>query len=174
MRTLLAIAVTLAPAMALAAGGGSVPSTDTITQCKNGEIYDADTKSCVAPKDSRLDDDARFDAARAFAYMGLTEEAFAALAAMGDQTEDRVLTYMGFTHRRAGNIDLAYDFYRKALARNPANILARSYMAQGYVQEGRLDLARAELTEIRRLGGRGTWAEVSLRLALRSGRGFAY
>jgi hypothetical protein len=42
------------------------------------------------------------------------------------------------------------------------------------VEQGEVAAARAQLSQIRARGGRGTWPEVALRLALGSGRGFAY
>jgi hypothetical protein len=45
---------------------------------------------------------------------------------------------------------------------NPDNLLARSYMGQALVEQGQVDLALAQLSEIRMRGGRGTWAETSL------------
>ena len=170
---ILAIAVG-SPGSALAVGEGGVPDTDPVRECRGGFVWDEDTKRCVLPKDNSLSDDARFDAARAYAYVGQPEHALTVLAAMTNQNADRVLTYKGFAHRKAGRLDLAQIFYAKALAQNPNNNLARSYRAQGYVEAGHLELARAELTEIRRRGGRGTWAEISLRLALDSGAGFSY
>ncbi|MEM8631063.1 MAG: tetratricopeptide repeat protein [Pseudomonadota bacterium] len=168
-------AALLTAGMAQAAGSdSSPPKTDSVKACPTGYVYDQQTKACVQPRDSRLDDSERFEAARAYAYLGRTDEAFAVLSAMTDQDDDRVLTYMGFTHRKAGNAAEAQEYYRQALDQNPDNLLARSYRAQGWVEEGKLHMARAELTEIRKRGGRGTWAELSLRLAIDAGRGFSY
>ena len=68
----------------------------------------------------------------------------------------RLLTYLGFTHRKMGNASTGLAYYQKALAVNPNNLLARSYMGQGYVASGNIELASAQLTEIRTRGGRGT------------------
>ena len=174
----LAIAATLTlPAIAYAAGGGDdrpPKPTKTTTECTNGLVWDDKLKVCVAPKESRLDDDALYGAAREFAYAGQYEHALEALAAMSDPTEDRVLTYLGFAHREAGNVALGMEYYEQAIARNPDNLLARSYMGQAFVKLGALDKARAQLTEIRVRGGRLTWAEFSLASAIRSGQGYSY
>ena len=66
------------------------------------------------------------------------------------------------------------QFYLAALRIDPDHLLARSYMGQGMVEAGDLDGARAQLSQIRASGGRGTWPEFSLRLALDRGRGFTY
>ena len=177
MRTvILATALAFPTAIFAAGSDDSTPPTPTNTtkECTNGMVWDANSKACVAPKESRLDSDTLYGAVREFAYAGKISAAQAALRAMPDQTDDRVLTYWGFTERKLGNLDAANVFYTKALTQNPDNILARSYMGQGYVESGQTDLARAELTEIRTRGGRGTWAELSLRMAIEKGAGYSY
>ena len=93
---------------------------------------------------------------------------------MSDQADDRVLTYRGFIARKSGDFAAAEAFYAAALAQNPDNLLARSYRGQGLAEIGDLVAARAELTEIRKRDGRGTWPELALRLAIENGRGFSY
>ncbi len=179
-RLLLAVLLSL-PATAFAVGFNDddeddTPPTPTVTttECEAGTVHDPETDSCVAIEDSRLDDDALYRAVRELAYAGRTSDALAALRRMSDQDEGRVLTYLGFVHRRMGDREAGLRYYRKAIALDPDNLLARSYMAQGFVEEGLTELARAELSEIRARGGRGSWAEVSLRLAIQSGRGYSY
>ena len=127
-----------------AASGTTQPTTtETTGTCKTGMIWDADTKKCVAPTESFLDDDDLFDAVREYAHAGKIEAAQTVLAAMRDQSEDRVLTYWGYTHRKSGDLELGLAYYRKALRQNPDNLLARSYMGQAFVEVGHPDAARA-------------------------------
>jgi Tfp pilus assembly protein PilF len=65
-------------------------------------------------------------------------------------------------------------YYQAALAADPDNFLARSYMGQGHAEAGEIVLAQAQLSEIRARGGRGTWAEWSLRQAIQTGSGYNY
>ena len=165
------------PSIAMAAGGGSSnppPTTPTTAKCSEGRVYDAERGGCVLIEQSSLDDDGLFAAARELAYAGRIEDARAALSLMSDQSEGRILTYRGFAARKSGDMDAAMGFYRAALAIDPANHAARSYMAQGMVEAGDLAGARAELSEMRARGGRGGWPEVSLRLAIEGGRGLSY
>ena len=176
-RLMITSAMIAAPAMAMAVGGGddTPPTpTETTTTCTNGMVWDSESKSCVEPTDSSLKDTERLDAVREFAYLGQIDDAIGVLDAMADQTSDGVLTYRGFTARKAGNMDDALVWYAKALAANPDNLLARSYMGMAYVESGEIELARAELSEIRQRGGRQTWAEVALRMAINSGQGYSY
>ncbi|MEL6167753.1 MAG: hypothetical protein AAFR35_03625 [Pseudomonadota bacterium] len=171
------IAAVLFPVAVFAAGEESPTPptpTETTVECTDGQVWDDASKSCVAPQESSLDDDTLFRAAREFAYAGQPQAAIGALEAMSDPTEDRVLTYLGFANRKLGRQDIAMGYYQAALTRNPDNLLARSYMGQGYVEIGDIALAQAQLREIRTRGGRQTWAEVSLAQAIRSGKGYSY
>lgn len=113
-------------------------------------------------------------AVRELAYAGRIEDSQSVLRLMHNQNDDLVLTYWGFTSRKLGKGDLARVYYTRALTRNPDNILARSYMGQGLVSEGRVDEAIAQWHEIQARGGTGTWAEISLREAIRTGLIYNY
>jgi Tfp pilus assembly protein PilF len=93
---------------------------------------------------------------------------------MQNPSDTLALTYYGFTHRKAGRVDLGMTYYQAALAADPDNFLARSYMGQGHAEAGEIVLAQAQLSEIRARGGRGTWAEWSLRQAIQTGSGYNY
>ena len=178
MRSLFIAGILIAaPVVAMAVGSESdtpPTPTDTTKTCTNGMIWDADSKSCVEPTDSSLNDRDRMDAVRELAYAGRIHDAERVLDAMTDQTADGVLTYRGFTARKAGRVDEAHEWYARALEANPDNLLARSYLGQAHVAEGNIQLAQAQLSEIRQRGGRTSWAELSLRMAIRSGSGYSY
>jgi tetratricopeptide (TPR) repeat protein len=86
-----------------------------------------------------------------------------------NQNDTRILTYYGFTNRKLGNVDVAFDYYNRAISADANNLLARSYMGQGLVQQGKLEEARAQLVEIRDRGGKDTYAYDALYQALKSG-----
>ena len=175
-RLILAISLVL-PAFAFAAGGDDdkpPKSTKTTAECTDGQVYDENTGKCAAPKESSLTDDELYEAVREFAYAGQLEDAMGALDAMSDQQSDRVLTYRGFVTRQMGDFEAGMSYYRAALAKNPDNLLARSYMGQAFVQVGALYEAREQLTEIRVRGGRQTWPEYALASAIRTGQGYSY
>ncbi|WP_422370484.1 tetratricopeptide repeat protein [Hoeflea sp.] len=177
MRALILTTALLFPFAAFAAGTSddSPPQpTETSTSCKNGQVWDKKTKSCVDAKESRLDDDTRYEAARELAYAGRYDDALHVLATMSDQQESRVLTYYGFTHRKAGRADLGMQYYQQALEADPDNLLARSYMGQGLVDAGEIKAARVQLAEIVARGGASSWPETSLRRAIKTGRTYNY
>ncbi len=181
MRTLvLTAALTLPlslPVPVMAAGGGNETApkpTQTIKDCRGVRVWDETKQRCVRPKKSSLNDDQLYDAVRELAYAGRYTDAQGVLDAMSDQSDDRVLTYRGFTARKLGDLELANVFYQRAIDTNPDNILARSYMGQGMVAAGYKFAAIEQLREIQARGGAGTWAETSLRKAIESGTTYNY
>lgn len=177
MRLLAALLLCALPLAALAAGGveSDPPEpTPTSTQCTKAQVWDEKTRTCVDAQSGRLDDEARFRAARELAWAGRPEEALVVLAAMREGKSDRVLTYLGFAHRKAGRLELGLANYDRALARNPDNLLARSYLGQALVEMFELSLADDQLREIRARGGAGTWAETALATAIETGETFGY
>ncbi|MCR9157794.1 MAG: hypothetical protein NXH80_11140 [Rhodobacteraceae bacterium] len=176
-RLMIAAAFATTPVLTFAAGTESdtpPTPTETTTNCTNGMVWDSDTKACVEPTDSSFNDTERMNAVRELAYAGRISDAERVLDAVEDQESDGVLTYRGFTARKAGRMNDAYTWYTRALSANPNNLLARSYMGQWHVESGNIELARAELSEIRQRGGRSTWPEMSLRMAIQSGSGYSY
>ncbi|TMV06577.1 tetratricopeptide repeat protein [Ruegeria sediminis] len=181
MRILIAAAIAFqgfafTPGTAEAAGGDSTPPkpTNTTKKCLFGRVWDANAGKCVKPNKTNFTDDELYQAVRELAYDGQYGHAQDVLRAMSDQNDDRVLTYWGFTYRKMGELELANLFYERAISANPDNILARSYMGQGFVLEGKTDLAVAQWREIKARGGEGSWAETSLRDAIRTGLTYSY
>ncbi len=172
------VAVGLVPTFAFSAGSEDSTSppktTKTTKKCWFGKVWDKETQKCVKPDESGYSQEGLINAVRELAYAGRYEDAQTVLAAMADQQDDRVLTYWGFTHRKLGDVTLGMAFYNQAIAQNPDNILARSYMGQAHVLAGEVELASLQLTEIQQRGGTGTWAEQSLSKAITTGETFSY
>jgi len=172
MRMILAAALVFVPFAASAVGSDdSEPPkpTETTTECEKGLVWDEKTKSCVKPEDQSLNDDQRFGAVRELAYAGRPDDALRVLAAMTEGETSRVMTYRGFLLRQTGQIEAGIAAYDRALALDPANILARSYYGQLLVQMDEIALATNQLAEIRTRGGAGTWAERALETAIKTG-----
>ena len=176
MRSLLLTAAFVFPVAAFAAGSEdtSPPKTTETAACAEGMVYDAAASACVVIKDSKLDDDALYEAAREYAYAERYDDALDALGAMDEKASDRILTYKGFIHRKLGDMETGMTFYNAALEMNPDNILTRSYMGQAFVELGMVEKAKTQLSEIRTRGGVGTWAELSLAEAIKTGKGYSY
>ncbi len=178
MRLILSLGMSLAltlPAFAVGSDDDSTPTpTETTMECSDGQIWDADTEACVDAEDARLDDNTLYRAVREFAYAWQPLNAQRALAAMSDQSEDRVQTYWGFTHRQLGDWDRAEAAYLEAITGNPANLLARAYYGMGLLDRGEVEAARLQLTAITDHGGAGSWPELALSRALRTGQSANY
>lgn len=158
------LALPLLATMALAAGDSNTAPkpTETSTKCADGEVFDKDKQECVKSASLDLNDDDRYEAVRELAYAGRPDSALMVIAAADTADSPRFLTYRGFALRQKGDFDGAMTAYRKALAIDPDYILARSYMAQGMLQQGDFAGAHAELKRIEATGGRDTWAYASL------------
>lgn len=174
MRLVFVLAATLIlPCALLAAGGGDNPPRKPAVICTDGRVYAPEQGKCVEPKSGALDREALYQAARQLAYVGRYTHAQAVLDALPADDPGR-LTYMGFTYRKLGERALALSYYQRAIAQDPSNILARSYMGQGFVETGDITMAWAQLQQIRAHGGRGSWSERSLAAAIDSGETFDY
>jgi Flp pilus assembly protein TadD len=174
---LLATLIVALPAAAFAAGSDATEPpkpTQTTTTCTKAQVWDDKQKKCVDAQSGSLTDDDRFRAVRELAWADRPEEALVVLSAMTEGETDRVLTYKGFAHRKAGRLDLGMQHYAHALEVNPDNVLARSYLGQMLVEMGEIAAARRQLDEIRARGGAGTWAEASLARAVGTGQTLSY
>ncbi|WP_367180940.1 tetratricopeptide repeat protein [uncultured Roseobacter sp.] len=172
MRILLGAAL-LFPTTVLAAGGNDAPPSKPAVSCKGAQVYDKKTKTCVNPQESSLEREQLYQTVRHMAYAGRYHDAQTVLDAM-DKNDPGRLTYMGFTHRKLGNIELGNMFYEQAIAQDPGNILARSYMGQGLVEAGDTAGALVQLRAIQEHGGAGSWSEASLRKAIETGTTYSY
>lgn len=170
MRLIVATALALSlPVTAFAAMDETAPPKQP--KCDSGFVYDKNSKKCVSSNGRTFDFETLYQEVRSLSYDGRYTDAQDLLAMM-PADDDRVLTYMGFTNRKMGNTEAAMEYYARALDRNPSNVMARSYMGQGFVDDGNVTAAIEQLREIRAHGGTGTWAEATLRTAIATGETF--
>jgi tetratricopeptide (TPR) repeat protein len=172
------LAAGLSPAFA--AGGSDNDSKTTtppkaVLSCKKGEVIKkvtqngASKETCVKVKAGILPDEDLYQQGRLIAKSGDYDWALEVLASVENQNDPRVLNYKGYSNRKAGRIDVGITYYRKALAINPDFILAREYLGEGYVAAGRVDLAMAELNEIKTRAGVNTEEYKDLSEAISTG-----
>jgi tetratricopeptide (TPR) repeat protein len=164
-----AMAATSIATFSFAAGSDSTEppvKTETTQVCKDGQVWDKKTKSCLQVQGGLLSDDEIYTAARELAYDGQYDNALKVLDVAANPSDPRILNYKGFANRKAGRIAEGMVFYQAALAIDPDYILARSYMGQALIADGDVDGAKAQLTEISARGGEETWAYAALEKAL--------
>jgi tetratricopeptide (TPR) repeat protein len=77
-----------------------------------------------------------------------------------------VLNGLGYTNRKLGQFDDAIGYYRQAIALDPDYAEAREYLGEGYVTMGKIDLAKEQLAEIRRICGTACEEYVELNEAI--------
>lgn len=96
---------------------------------------------------------AEYTAAVTLAKAGQYVEAIALLKSLSKDDDPRVLNYLGFSHRKLGKVDEALPYYEKALKIEPDFTLARSYLGEAYLQQGKVDKAKGELAKIEAVCG---------------------
>ncbi len=135
--------------VAHAAGdGGGSDASPANNECKKGEVWDKKKKKCVKAESGVLPDEDLYQQGRALAKQGHYDWAITVLAVIQNQQDPRVLNYTGYSHRKAGRLEIGISYYRQALAIDPNFNLAREYLGEGYIAAGRVDLAMNELAAI--------------------------
>jgi tetratricopeptide (TPR) repeat protein len=135
---------TVASSFAMDSGGsgGSNPKP----KCKHGEVVK--NGKCVPKHHGVLPDEELYQQGRNLALSGEYDWAIGVLKTVNNQNDPRVLTYIGYSHRKAGRFDEAFGYYQKAIDIDPNSVLTREYLGEGYVAAGKIDLAKAQLSEI--------------------------
>lgn len=132
-------------------------------KCPTGQVWDKKKGKCK-PAPSHIEDmsdDQLYAHGWKLAKSGQYTRAIEVLKA-ADQSDPRVLNYLGYSYRKSGDLDTAIGYYKAALQINPDFVLAREYLGEGYVKAGRLDLARLELEQIGKRCGKGCKEYVEL------------
>jgi len=175
-RFALAIAATAIAVPAFAVSENPTPPkpTATTTNCKDGQIFDEKTKTCLDAEKQSFNDDERYRAVRELAYAGDYDRALRIISSADNLKDPRFLNYRGFINRKTGNMSAAMAYYHAALRIDPDYILARSYMGMGLASMGHKGAAQAQLEEIARRGGADTWAYEALNATLNGKTGATY
>jgi tetratricopeptide (TPR) repeat protein len=111
---------------------------------------------------------------RELAYAGRHDDVLALLARASNQDDTMVQTYMGYSLRSMGDMAAGLDHYARALAADPDNLLARSYLGMAHLIAGKPQQAAVQLAEIRARGGAGRWPERALAAAIAQGTPTGY
>ncbi|HEY7766514.1 MAG TPA: tetratricopeptide repeat protein [Aestuariivirgaceae bacterium] len=136
------------PVFAASGGGGSGTQT-----CKNGQVWDKKKKKCVQANSQIFPDSELTEQAWALARKGDFEAGRQLFELVADKNKPEVLNGLGYTNRKLGQFDQAIAYYNQAIALDPNYAEAREYLGEGYVVLGKLDLAKEQLAEIKRICG---------------------
>jgi tetratricopeptide (TPR) repeat protein len=139
--------ISILPVSAFAAGSGGGGSSDA-PNCPQGQVYSQQKKMCVTAQSGIVDDDSLADYAYALANAERYEEALATLDLMQNSNTAEALNYRGYATRKLGRVDEGVGYYLQSVALDPDYTLVREYLGEAYVMQGKLDLAKEQLTEI--------------------------
>ena len=115
-----------------------------------------------------LSDDEVYQAGYWLARKGNYEAAISTLSKAKNRNDARILNVMGFANRKLGRLDVAMGLYTKALEADPDNAMARAYLGEAHLQQGKLEGARAQLAELKRRCGDTCVAYVTLAAQINS------
>jgi tetratricopeptide (TPR) repeat protein len=124
-------------------------------------------KPACKPKRGEASDDEIYNAGYWMAREGKYAQALAVFGMAEDQDDPRILTGLGFATRKLGNVDAAFAYYERALARDPNLVLTRAYLGEAYIAKGDLASAEGQLGEIARRCGTAceAYAQLSAHIA---------
>ena len=154
------------PAPASAFGGGG--TTPSAPDCPDGEVWSKKWKKCILAGHKDVTGEERYEQGWVLAKSGEYHRAIAMLK-LADQSDPRVLNYLGYSHRKSGDLKTGIKYYKAALAIDPDFVLAREYLGEGYVKAGRLDLAKLELEQIGKRCGKSCKEYIELAMVIDKG-----
>ena len=140
--------------LALCAAGGMALAAPAVADfdapvkkidCKKPENKN---KPACKPKRGEATTDEIYNAGYWMARQGQYAEARTVFRLAEDQNDPRILTGIGLTTRKLGDVDAALPFYTRALTRDPNLVLTRAYLGEAHIQKGNLAAAESELREI--------------------------
>jgi tetratricopeptide (TPR) repeat protein len=148
-------------ASALAAGGddtgaGTSAKDQTkadLTTCEHGKVWDVKDHKCLPQQSGVLPDDDLANYAFALAKAERYEDAIAVLDLMQKPDTPKALNYRGYATRKLGRTDEGVGYYLKSLALDPNYVQAREYLGEAYVIQGKVDLAKEQLSKIKTICG---------------------
>ena len=171
------LALLLSPAVALADGGGmpapptsgaptwsSTMSKEDEAKLKSAELYaqayrEIDkAKGELAQADKLKLSDMKQSTAKAASAQKRLEKSRDKLveATKLDATNADAWNMLGFSRRKTGDRQGAFDAYWKCLALKPDHIGAHEYMGEAYLEEGKIKEAQAELAWLKKKGNMST------------------
>ena len=124
------------------------------TSCGVGEAWNSAADACVDGRSAALSDEDLYLAGRDLGQEGRYAEALKLFFLMRDRHQARVLSSIGYSTRKLGDVDKGIDYYRQALAIDPNYTKVREYLGEAYLQKGDVAKAKEQLMEIAdRCGG---------------------
>ena len=121
-------------------------------KCEAGKEWNNKTGKCET-KTSDNSDNSLYETGRQLALAGKYDDALATFAKIGNQKDAKVLTMIGYSKRKLGDVTGGMTYYQQALAIEPDNLYTNEYLGEGYVQIGKVDQAKVVLAKLETLCG---------------------
>jgi tetratricopeptide (TPR) repeat protein len=117
-------------------------------------VWSSGVDACLDGNSAALSDDDLYLAGRDLGQEAHYAEALKLFFRIKNQEQARVLSSIGYSTRKLGDIDKGIDYYHQALAIDPGYTKVREYLGEAYLQKGDVVKAKEQLMEIAdRCGG---------------------
>ncbi len=121
------------------------PPKPTAPKCSEHKKDSPGWKRCMS---QFKDDESAYELGYTLAKSGEFAEALTVLRSVGQQSDPRVQTMIGFSLRKMGMVDEAMAYYTAALAANPAATNTRQYLGEAFLQKNETVKAKEQLAMI--------------------------
>jgi tetratricopeptide (TPR) repeat protein len=124
------------------------------TSCGTGQVWSSGVEACLDGNSASLTDDDLYLAGRDLGQQAHYAEALKLFFRIKNREQARVLSSIGYSTRKLGDVDKGIDYYHQALAIDPGYTKVREYLGEAYLQKGDVVKAKEQLMEIAdRCGG---------------------
>ena len=141
------------PLTVLSTSAGAMGSSSDAPKVDCRKKKNKDKKECKKNQSGQLNDDQIYQAGYWLAQSGKYDEALAQFQKAKNQDDPRILNYIGYTTRKLGRVAEALTCYQKALKINPNYRVARAYLGEAFLEQGKVNLAKEQLAEIQKRCG---------------------
>ena len=118
------------------------------TSCGTGQAWSSGVEACVDGNSAALTDEDLYLAGRDLGQEARYVEALQLFFRMKNREQARVLSSIGYSTRKLGDIAKGINYYHQALERDPDYTKARQYLGEAYLQKGDIGKAKEQLIEI--------------------------
>jgi predicted Zn-dependent protease len=137
--------------------------------CAAGEVWSKNAGACAATTAASVTDEDLRAEGEWLAKHGRYAEALETLRLVKQQNNPKVLNYIGYSTRKLGRVDEGIRYYLAALKLDPNYHVVREYLGEGYLQQGKPELAKEQLSELEKRCGKGCTEYRTLVAALAKG-----
>ena len=124
------------------------------TSCGTGQVWSSGVEACLDGNSASLSDDDLYIAGRELGQQAHYAEALKLFFRIKNREQARVLSSIGYSTRKLGDVDKGIGYYHQALAIDPGYTKVREYLGEAYLQKGDVVKAKEQLMEIAdRCGG---------------------